>query len=1000
MNSINLRLVKIICFAIFMYSFLHIYSQEVPKIIPSSPTEEAFNRYGEIPVSLATGVPNIEIPIYTITSRKLTIPISISYHASGIKVNDVSSEIGLGWVLNSGGVLTSTVMGLRDISTNYPLYPDYNNLNDNVYFSSEEIDNKYYEAYNGPYANASTMKNFAFYLSNQRDAALDHFSDRYYYSFPNGESGIFRRDFATGIYKSIPFSATKIIPHPYSSLYLDFEIITTDGTRYYFKDPGNLSDKYIPVSIISSDNQDTIRFYTRSTKIDYGTKSYYYREAFEHYVYDGCVFRIYPGCDPSWCGGLFNINQSDLNEMLIDSIVSSTIVVKFQYSSDRLDWHSFIKNRLRKITVISRFTREVIKEVEFNQSYFGTPGGNNARLKLDDIKIYNETQNEKYSFTYNSTILPDYSYYDGRGYHEDFWGYFNSYAEGESAVPYPFFTNGTNRYPNEEKAKACILEEIKYPTGGKTVFEYELNKVDPDFYDLVDDPNKPTDGSIGGLRVKRISSYSINNPIPQVKEYEYSKDKQDKLRSNMFVYHQDKYFYTKGEGCTTFGGGIESYYLKGYPKAFKPFIGNGKTFIYDSVTEYNGSKTLNVGKTVYYYKLPVAATYSLTYFTPQTNQNTKDNGIAQPILWKQKMYKFENSQYKCVQEMINTYSTFKTGEFQTGLNLSFDLEITFEFFYSSGNNLSPTEEFIYCENCEFGDYHDYLHANADEYIESVYYDDTKAYTQIELVTQTETREYSDDGNYVSKFVLYGYNDNLQIASKTLTNSKDDDVITYYKYPTEATTMTTILTGDQKTCLDILTQRNQISTIVMEQSYLNNLSNPINQQLTTFKDFGLEKILPEFIKTSSGSNSLENRIAFHSYDKYGNVTSVSKEGDIPITYYWAYNNTYPAIKALNITYNSLIGFINCCSGVNMSNITEPLKDTEQDTKLKQMYTNLNNQFPDAQFYIYTYKPLVGITSETDPNGITTYYEYDSFGRLSRVLNQDKKEIKKYTYHYKE
>jgi hypothetical protein len=71
--------------------------------VPQAPTTAAFTRYGDIPVDLSTGVTAINIPIYTLKENGINIPISISYHASGIKVNDVASCVGLGWTLNAGG---------------------------------------------------------------------------------------------------------------------------------------------------------------------------------------------------------------------------------------------------------------------------------------------------------------------------------------------------------------------------------------------------------------------------------------------------------------------------------------------------------------------------------------------------------------------------------------------------------------------------------------------------------------------------------------------------------------------------------------------------------------------------------------------------------------------------------------------------------------------------------------------------------------------------------
>src|SRR6185295_18208370 len=87
---------------------------DIPQPIPPSPDAAALGKYGSIPVSLHTGVPDISIPIYTIKTSRLSVPVSLSYHASGIKVTDVATWIGQGWALNAGGVVSRTVVGLCD----------------------------------------------------------------------------------------------------------------------------------------------------------------------------------------------------------------------------------------------------------------------------------------------------------------------------------------------------------------------------------------------------------------------------------------------------------------------------------------------------------------------------------------------------------------------------------------------------------------------------------------------------------------------------------------------------------------------------------------------------------------------------------------------------------------------------------------------------------------------------------------------------------------------
>ena len=87
--------------------------QSIVNVVPPSPDAASLGKYGEIPVSLYTGTPSIDIPLYEI-NRAVRVPISLSYHASGVKVDEIASMVGMGWVLNAGGVITRTIHGMPD----------------------------------------------------------------------------------------------------------------------------------------------------------------------------------------------------------------------------------------------------------------------------------------------------------------------------------------------------------------------------------------------------------------------------------------------------------------------------------------------------------------------------------------------------------------------------------------------------------------------------------------------------------------------------------------------------------------------------------------------------------------------------------------------------------------------------------------------------------------------------------------------------------------------
>ena len=149
----------------------------MPNIVPPSPTAAALVRYGEIPVDFSTGVPRIDIPIFTIKTGKLELPLSISYHASGIKANDISTTVGLGWVLNAGGVIAGSVIGGRD-----EYLPK-------KFKSKAEINTAIQNA-----VTEGDKRSLGLELDNLIKNYFDTQADRYSYNF-NGHAGIFRSNF-------------------------------------------------------------------------------------------------------------------------------------------------------------------------------------------------------------------------------------------------------------------------------------------------------------------------------------------------------------------------------------------------------------------------------------------------------------------------------------------------------------------------------------------------------------------------------------------------------------------------------------------------------------------------------------------------------------------------------------------------------------------------------------------------------------------------------------
>lgn len=145
-------------------------------------------------------------------------------------------------------------------------------------------------------------------------------------------------------------------------------------------------------------------------------------------------------------------------------------------------------------------------------------------------------------------------------------------------------------------------------------------------------------------------------------------------------------------------------------------------------------------------------------------------------------------------------------------------------------------------------------------------------------------------------------------------------------------------------------------------------------------------LNTFRTFTTASDSSE--IHFSAYDSSGNLRERYKLNDVKDVYLWGYNRTYPVAKITGSTLSTVLSFIN----INI--INNPTSDGALRTELDKIRTGLAGTI--AQVTTYTYSPVFGMTSMTDPSGKTIYYEYDSFGRLARVRDDNNNIVKKYDY----
>ena len=108
----------------FMHSQQPSTKASLPNIIPPSPTAYALGNYGNVPIGLFTGSPNFSVPLLSFKTGNIDLPIALSYSSNGVKVDEISTNVGLGWNLNFGGVITRMVRDGADESSTHIAVPE------------------------------------------------------------------------------------------------------------------------------------------------------------------------------------------------------------------------------------------------------------------------------------------------------------------------------------------------------------------------------------------------------------------------------------------------------------------------------------------------------------------------------------------------------------------------------------------------------------------------------------------------------------------------------------------------------------------------------------------------------------------------------------------------------------------------------------------------------------------------------------------------------------
>ncbi|HWJ27030.1 MAG TPA: DUF5977 domain-containing protein, partial [Flavisolibacter sp.] len=647
------------------------------------------------------------------------------------------------------------------------------------------------------------------------------------------------------------------------------------------------------------------------------------------------------------------------SEQRLDSIkCSNGEFVRLSYST-RLDLTGAFK--LDSVIHGYNYSGPVnVKKWNLTYNYFDNTSSNQDSLRLKLVKVavssLDDSISENYSMVYDSTILP------GRlSYAVDSFGFYNGVDTNTT-----YLTNIANRKLSNTYVSAGSLKRIYYPTGGYSVFQYGLNRI------------------VGGNQVESITDYDGYGNVSNYRSYVY---KYAKSASTKFYDQFTSHVTTTNNqqntiGCSSpefqvcnntgsdwiWGYQCPYYRYKSSPAVlpvYSTFTDNAK---YDSVYEYFGANGQNG------YKL-----YVLGF--PKNRAASAYMGIDNQVV-KTNIYKLgSDNNYYIINSKVDSLMVLPQAD-TNYFNAPYDVRQ--QYTYGAISELDRDELTTTCGTSSSNCMPRVILQNY------CYLSSSPLYK-----TMTINTDYAYNGSSIDSLktvINYSYSGLPQYNPIviTTTNSKGEVYSENKKFVADIVTG-----GPHSSVYDSMAVNNRLSQEIID-SVVKEPGQKISLTKTNFDFVGGSIIQPVLVQQSIGPNPLNDIITVSLYDAKGNMVQGKGRDGINITYLYGYNYTYVIAKIIGADYTQVMTKLSSLGATNDIRYTA-LQSITDENSLRATLASLriiNNAFAT----VYTYLPYVGISSETNSNGYTTYYEYDKLGRLFLIKDKDKNIIKKYCYNY--
>ncbi|KMQ67729.1 hypothetical protein ACM39_12885 [Chryseobacterium sp. FH2] len=937
---------------------VHIFSQQQPisdinfgDLSKPVPSVSSLATYTDAPVSLATGVPDVNFPLLGLSSndKNIAANLSLQYHPLNMDTTEAGSEVGIGWSMFAGGVISREIV--------------------------DELDERYDDT------------GFSGYKKNK-------FNDIYYYNLP-GISGKFKFERNTD---TNTFQVVNLTPNHIKIEYTrdnntatlittSFTITDDNGYKYIFDDfsqnrsynhpllSGTLfKSAFYLTQIKNANNVELLNFtYQKDNKNKPGTGELLYQFCKLKTITSpgiGSIVIDYNYDTP--LEGTMNDPYSITKVSLKNNNMGIISQYGFEYSMQVENKRTL--TRINKIN-LSNPTGTPLETTKllYTEYYF------NSNLGEDRACSANPTNpNTTPVGTLYKVILPT-----GGMVEYNFEA--NQYYKNKNVPDY--VTPESFSDPEVQFIQSFVNVDFDVPNGQTKTYTFQVPG----------EPNKFKPIYVDFQATKYYPSYGLSEPYSNV---DYVIDNDPNLTNICYSFndealegsawsfktlyltpgiHSIKIYGTGGHGTAGFS------HIASIPTPYKNAVSNDKKagIRIKDIKYYNSALDFVAKKTV---------SYDYSVFNDPNS----------------------SSGYGFYPEMESTSSDYAPVILYRNVKVTNDSDNGYVNYYFKNPNDYPKTPYTYNGNeTKFWPYYNITKSgvmekkevfnNQNQLVAAVNYDFTfETLDQMPEVsvdggvtkkafiknTKVITRDYTGANRFVESKVETEFNPvNFKAASVKETSSDGnvmERAVTYSAGSTEYQNL-----------------ENAYMNGLPVKTEIKNNGKLISSSMVKYENQG--NLYPSsVVNINANDNTSKVTIKYDDYDSKGNVRQFTSNQDtttdagISTVIIWGYNQSFPIAKiegAKLSDIGSLADDIILKSNADV--------DISSETTLINALDNFRNLSALKNFVVttYTYDPLVGVTTVTPADGIREIYKYDNNGKLTSVADVNGNIIKDYKYNIK-